>query len=222
MRELDAVLGVDLLDSLEQRLLQVKAHGVPNYFGEQRFGRNCDNMNQVYEMFTGLKKVKSRHLRGMLLSSARSWLFNSVVSARVEQDSWKKLLPNEPANLNATNSIFQSQGGIEEIQRLNANDIHPTAPLWGEGEVKVMQPCVELADWEQLIMAPFAVLQKGLEGARLDYQRRRIRCAPQAMSWSFLHSDEFADDKHKSHLKLSFELAKGQFATSVIRELVNT
>jgi len=39
--------NVDDVDALEQRLLKIKTYGVPNYFGEQRFGRNADNMNQV-------------------------------------------------------------------------------------------------------------------------------------------------------------------------------
>ena len=221
LRDLESIPeGGDGLGSLEQRLTQVQMHGVPNYFGEQRFGRNGDNMNQAYQLFTGQKKVKSRHLKGLLLSSARSWLFNSVVSARVEQGSWQTLVPNEPANLNSTNSVFQSQGGEDETQRLNDNDIHPTAPMWGDGEPKVMQACVELAQWERSIIEPFVVLQQGLESARLDYQRRPIRCIPQAMTWSFEVSDEVGQCKPESHLNLSFELSKGQFATSIIRELV--
>jgi len=89
--------------------------------------------------------------------------------------------------------------------------------MWGEGEAKVMQACPELAEWEQSILKPFSVLQNGLENARLDYQRRALRCVPRSMSWSLLVE---GDTEPKTNLSLSFELAKGQFATSVIRELV--
>jgi len=202
-------------ESLESRLSLVKEYGVPNYFGEQRFGRNAENMSQVSELFSGQRNVKSRHLRGLLLSSARSWLFNSIVSSRVKQNSWQQLYDGEPANLNATNSVFQSSGGPDDLQRLKSNDIHPTAPMWGEGESKVMSACYQLAQWEKDCIEPFSFLQKGLENARLDYQRRSLRCIPKAMSWSLS-----LDDKQSPCLKVSFELSKGQFATSVIRELV--
>ena len=196
--------------SLDDRLNKIKQGGVPNYFGEQRFGRDADNMNQAYDMLVFSKKIKNRNLRSLLLSSARSWMFNAVISARIEQGTWAVLQANEPANLNASNSVFTAQGDEHDQERLAHNDIHPTAPMWGDGVAQSMAQCPELADWEADILKPFNALQSGLESARVDYQRRAIRCVPQGLVWQI----------SENNLALSFELTRGQFATSVLREVV--
>jgi len=68
--------------ALEERLATVVEHGVPNYFGEQRFGREGSNLAAAEAMFGG-RRVKDHHRRGLYLSAARSLLFNEVLAARV-------------------------------------------------------------------------------------------------------------------------------------------
>jgi len=199
------------MSDLEQRLKRIQQQGVPNYFGAQRFGRDADNLNKAVALFSDQKTIKNQNLRSIVLSSARSWLFNVVTSARVDAGTWQTLQPNEPANLNASNSLFISQGDEKESQRLLNHDIHPTAPMWGEGVSKIMQSCSALADWEADKLAPYQRFQSGLEAARLAYQRRPIRCAVRQLNWQ----------SEGNELVLSFELQRGQFATSVIREAVN-
>ena len=198
-------------ECLESRLENIAKQGVPNYFGVQRFGRNADNMNKAVSFFNGELQIKNRNLKSIVLSSARSWLFNEVVSARVGAANWQTLCENEPANLNGSNSVFFSQGNLEESQRLIDHDIHPTAPMWGEGAAKFMDQCTELANWESEILDSYKELQSGLENARLEYQRRALRCSVRNLRWQL----------GESELLLSFELQRGQFATSVLRELVN-
>lgn len=200
----------DIAD-LNQRLITIQQGGVPNYFGPQRFGREAGNMPQAYQLLVDKKKFKNRGLRGLLMSSARSWLFNTVVSSRVAEHSWDTLMPNEPSNLHGSNSVFiaeQSEPALD--QRLAALDIHPTAPLWGDGHARVMSASVDLHAWEQRQLRGYTDLMQGLENARLDYQRRATRSVAENLTWSVDGGD----------LNLSFALHKGQFATSVVRELV--
>ena len=68
--------------NLERRLESILALGVPNYFGEQRFGNAGDNVEQALRMFRG-KRVQRGALRGLLLSAVRSFLFNEVLAWRV-------------------------------------------------------------------------------------------------------------------------------------------
>jgi len=127
------------LSCLDDRLNMVKENGVPNYFGPQRFGNNAANMNQAVEMLVHAKKIKNRNMRGILLSSARSWLFNCVVSERIKKGTWRQLHENEPANLNGSNSTFNATLDETELARLRDHDIHPTAPMWGQESEKIMQ-----------------------------------------------------------------------------------
>ncbi len=199
--------GVALLES---RLTEIGTQGAPNYFGPQRFGRNANNMPQALAMFAGRKRVKDRHLRGLLLSSARSWLFNHVLSARVAAATWDCLFASEPANLSGSNSCFNAVNSEAERARISAFDIHPTAPIWGEGREDFNLTCPDLAEFERACLAPFGPLLRGLESARLAHQRRSTRVVPHDFSWRF----------EGNSLVLKFELSAGQYATSVLREIV--
>lgn len=208
--------NTDIEIALEQRLQLIKKSGVPNYFGEQRFGRNANNMRQAVDMLINGKRIKDRNLRGLLLSSARSWLFNHCVSARISNNTWQQLYDNEPANLNGSNSVFTSENSLAEKGRLADLDIHPTAPMWGDGTDKSMLKSVELREFESSTLSQFKALMVGLENARVDYQRRPIRSIPANLDWQF----ERCENGNVHGLVIHFELQSGQFATSVMRELL--
>lgn len=198
------------LDSLNTKLTHIEEYGVPNYYGPQRFGRGGNNVAQAIDMLQNSTRIKNRNLRSILLSSARSWLFNTIVSARINDQSWQKLWPGEPANLDGTRSIFQS-GNEDHSERLASSDIHPTAPLWGEVDEQTLEAYKALHGWElQLMNESSKDLVQGLARARLSYQRRPIRMRVKQMDWRL----------DARTLKLSFALQKGQFATSVLREIV--
>ncbi len=74
---------------------QITARGVPNYFGPQRFGRDGGNVRQARRMFSGDLAVRDRALRGILISAARSFLFNAVLGERLERGSWDRVLEGE-------------------------------------------------------------------------------------------------------------------------------
>ncbi|MCK9503305.1 MAG: tRNA pseudouridine(13) synthase TruD [Porticoccaceae bacterium] len=79
----------DVENEVEQRLAALKAQGAPNYFGEQRFGIDANNLREVAAI------VARKHPRfqgkrgGLYLSAARSWLFNIVLADRVRSGSWR-------------------------------------------------------------------------------------------------------------------------------------
>ena len=196
---------------LSERIAKIRECGVPNYFGSQRFGWNAGNLPKAESMFDGSFKVRDKVLKGILLSAARSFLFNVVVSSRVEANTWLKLHPFEPANLNGGNAIFTSEEETDNNRRLRSLDIHPTAPMWGSGAGEATQSYRVLGDWEANVLANFQALQQGLESRGLQYQRRALRSVP-------LNLDFRAQE---GQLRLSFSLQGGQFATSVLREIVS-
>lgn len=201
-----------LASVLEQRFALIRDQGVPNYFGPQRFGREFNNMDQAQSLLSGERRIKDRNLRSLILSAARSWLFNEVVSRRIENSSWLKFYPGEPANLDGTGSIFNTSliKDSEEAERLMSLDIHPTAPLWGDYQDKMIHQFNELHKSELEWLGEYPELREGLQNARLGYQRRAIRSRVIGLVWKI--------EAEGIHLK--FELYRGQFATSVLRELV--
>ena len=195
-------------DAIDARLQAIATQGVPNYFGEQRFGRGGNNVQQAVAMFAG-RRVK-REERSMLLSAARSELFNRVLAARVEAGIWNSALDGEVWMLDGSRSVFGPEALTDESQaRLDAFDIHPTGPLWGEGELRSGDVAreVELAAMQG---DSATRLRNGLERAGLKQERRALRLQPSELRWQWL------DD---AALELRFALPPGCYATTVLREL---
>ncbi|WP_305856345.1 tRNA pseudouridine(13) synthase TruD [Balneatrix alpica] len=194
------------LSTLQQRLAQLQ-HGVPNYFGEQRFGRDGYNLSLATPLFAGELTRLSRHKRGLVLSAVRSYLFNQILAERVRQGSWQQLQVGDVAMLAGTQSIFAvAELDDSVISRNQQLDIYPTAPLPGSGN---SQSQGEVFALESAICQQYSAWLQGLLDAGLKQERRALVSIPQQLSWQ-LDADS---------LSLSFSLARGSFATAVIREL---
>jgi len=195
--------------ALLKRMQRVAAEGVPNYFGVQRFGREQGNLAKAAEMFERKRRVNNRQLRGLYLSAARSMLFNLVLAERVAAGNWNQLLPGEAIVLDGSNTNFFAGALKDELQpRLDRFDIHPSAPLWGRGQLRSKREALAL---EQGVVAELKSWCSGLEHAGLKQERRATRLLPGDMAWSLLDEQT---------LKLSFFLPPGCYATTVLSELV--
>lgn len=195
-------------DDVSERLAAIAAHGVPNYFGEQRFGRAGDNVAQALAMFGG-RRVR-REQRSLLLSAARAELFNRVLSRRVAEDAWTRGLDGEVWMLDGSRSVFGPEPWDEALaQRLADFDIHPSGPLWGEGPLRTTGACAAL-ELDVLAQDDGPALCRGLEAARLRQERRANRLRPSSLEWAWL-----ADDV----LRVGFTLPAGAYATTVLAEL---
>lgn len=195
-------------EAVDARLSAIARRGVPNHFGEQRFGRGGDNVRKAVAMFAG-GRVK-REERTMLLSAARSELFNRVLAARVEAGNWDAALDGEVWILDGSRSVFGPEPFTPELQaRLEAFDIHPSGPLWGEGELRSTGAAREL-ELAALAGDTASRLRAGLERAGLKQERRALRLRPMELAWTW------RDD---GALELRFALPPGCYATTVLREL---
>lgn len=147
--------------SFEQKIEKVFAQGVPNYFGEQRFGRNANNLPEAHAILVEGRRMRDKQKRGLFLSSARSYLFNQVLAARVLAGNWQILLPGEPEQF-------------------------PSAPLWGRGRSAAS---AEAAELEKSVMVDWAQWCDGLEHAGLQQERRASVLMPENASWRWLEND---------------------------------
>jgi tRNA pseudouridine13 synthase len=192
-----------------QQLQQIQQHGFPNYFGDQRFGRNGQNVNKALAMFAGAK-VK-REQSSIYLSTARSYLFNLILAERVTGATWNQAIAGDVFKLNQTNSHFHAEA-VDQVllDRLSSGDIHPTGALFGKGEGGVSADALAI---EQTIIAAHPELTAGLLKAGLEHDRRALRVIPEDFSWS-IESD--------NTLRLSFRLPAGSYATGLLREIVDS
>ena len=113
---------------LEAQVRHAALHGVPNYFGPQRFGRDLANLSALLVLPAGRPPAR------FVLSAARSLVFNAVLAERVVGGSWNHLRDGDRANLDGRNSVF-AVPRVDAVlaQRAVDLDLHPTGPLWGSG-----------------------------------------------------------------------------------------
>jgi tRNA pseudouridine13 synthase len=195
--------------ALARRIASIRTQGVPNYFGEQRFGRNGENLRHAQAMFAGTERPRDRHLHGIYLSAARAFLFNEVLAARIRAGNWQALLAGEACVLDGSRSFFVAAQPDDTLQqRLVGLDIHPSGPLWGTGEL----PATGTARrFEEEILARHAELAHGLAAAGLRQERRALRLIPK---------DLVVEETEAGAWRFRFCLSPGTFATAVLRELV--
>lgn len=133
----------------------VVIQGAPNYFGTQRFGSNGNNLQRAAQQFQG-RNLQGRNRRpppGMVISAARSWLFNLVLAERVRNGSWNAAgAYGEPA---------------------------PSGPLWGRGRNPVG---ADLQAFEQECLRDYGQWCLGLEHCGLSFERRPLVNQPEAAS----------------------------------------
>ncbi|RUR11304.1 tRNA pseudouridine(13) synthase TruD [Legionella sp. km772] len=196
------------IDDFKERVQKIMKGGVPNYFGEQRFGRQGANLIRAEEVLVQGRKVKDKFLRGLYYSAARSWLFNLILAKRVEHGTWNTLIPGDVLQLNGSNSIFVAEQ-IDELllQRVKDKDLSPASPLPGKTKNKVKGQAEALI---QNIYAEWQTWLSGLEQQGLE----------EAWRANILHVEQLTYEIDGGNITLSFSLPAGTYATTVLRELV--
>ena len=199
--------NVEETDELKVRLDFLAKNGFPNYFTEQRFGRDGNNLTQALRWANGEIKVKDRNKRSFYLSAARSEIFNLIVAKRIELGLAQQVLNGDILQLNGSHSWFvvdESEDLAQLQQRLAQQDVLLTAPLIGEEEKSAV-------DFENEIFAQHQSLFDLMRQERMKAARRAILMQPQHFQWQF----------EPNGLRLKFYLPAGSYATALIRELVN-
>lgn len=149
---------------IENNLAQLQKHGMPNYFGAQRFGHDGGNVEQGRMMLAREIHVRNKKRKGIFLSAVRSFIFNEILAARIQQDLWGQTLAGD---------VLDDHG-------------MPTGALWGRGRVSTTDAAAEI---ENTIAQAHAVLCEGMEHAGLSQERRSLVVIPEGFIWEWLAED---------------------------------
>jgi tRNA pseudouridine13 synthase len=206
LRETDAA---ELARELMSELARV---GVPNYFGEQRFGHADRNVARGLAMLNGsVAAPRDRFERKLLMSSVQSALFNRWLAARIEDGHYERPIAGDLLRKEDTGGLFINQDEVDAAARMASWQVSPTGPMFGasmrsaEGDAALREQAIFAQS--SLTDAMLAAHANAGEGTR-----RVARVRP--TDW------EVASEP--GCLRLSFELPAGAYATTLMRELMKS
>lgn len=205
------VRGASDADSARGNLEHMSREGVPNYFGEQRFGKRGANLDKGMRILNGNPRKAARampkRLMRLLISAVQSEVFNRVLVQRLE--TLDRVHVGDVAFLHRNGACFVVETEDEQV-RCQDFEISPSGPLPGP---KMLRARGEQAQLEDQVMAELD-LEPDTFG-RLPYATNQGARRPLRVPvWDPEVGVE--DDG----VRLRFGLPKGSYATSVLGELL--
>ncbi len=200
------------LSKAEQNLADMVRRGVPNYFGEQRFGKRGANLQKGLDVLHGdarsFAHKMPRRVFGLVLSAVQSEVFNRVIISRLA--TLAQLLPGDLAFRHDNGSVFAVTDATKEQSRVDSLAVSPSGPMPGP---EMLAPTGEPLRLEEQALAAME-LSPQLFG-RLPFglcrgERRPLR-VPVTDAVARLHD---------GGVQVEFALPRGAYATSVLRELL--
>ena len=194
----------NLLPSLAEKLIK---GGFPNYYGEQRFGKEGDNALRGREILTG-KRSERGWLRTFLLSAYQSELFNRWLRLRIQRGLFETILEGDLARKTETGGLFLVEDIHREEEAFRNGSISYTGPMFGG---RMRQPlCPEALTLETRVLEEEGVDGSLFERGNLEGSRRSGRVVPGDLTYRV---------EDENVCLLSFSLPAGSYATALIREL---
>jgi tRNA pseudouridine13 synthase len=207
-------VGPEALENAGRVLARLREHGLPNYFGAQRFGRGGSNLERALAWLGAESRGERPRVPGferkLYASVVQSEVFNRYVTSRIAEGLGRPLI-GEVVRLNGTGSLFVVEDEAREAPRWATRDIHPTGPMIGPKAKAARGRPLELeraaADGLGLGPEVLSALARFADGTRRD-----------VLVWL----DDVVvepDAEGPGALWVTFSLPSGSYATELIREL---
>ncbi len=191
-------------------LKSIETHGLPNFYGEQRFGRDGDNASRALAWVTGdARPPRSRFHRKLDISALQAELFNRCLAARMQTSTLGQVFEGDVVKKHATGGEFIVDDVDEASRRAREWEISPTGPIFGP---KMRWPSGEPRGHEEALLEAV-----GLTPAHLA---RWKRIAPGARRFLRVPVEKVGLDVRDRTLALDFTLPAGSYATILVREIV--
>jgi tRNA pseudouridine13 synthase len=192
----------------------IRQQGFPNFYGDQRFGREGDTLRLGQDLLAGRKTPRDipysrrRFLLKLALSAVQSDLFNQALTERIGDRLLHTVLPGDVMEVTASGGKFVVEDAATEQSRITAGETAITGPLFGP---KMKSPTGVVAERERRLLdraelAPEAFANFGdlLSGSRRLYVIR-----PSGLTMA-------ADPQG---VRLEFTLPAGVYATTLVARL---
>ncbi len=182
---------------------KIREGGLPNYFGEQRFGIQLRNIDRAVAL---LRRGKARGKKeGFLVSALQSALFNLWLKERIEREAFDTLMMGDLVQKTDTGGMFVVEDLQEAAQRFAERKIIYTGPIYGHK----MKPAGDRAGGYE---------RRLLESLGLDAGAFKPLRAAGTRRPALLHLADLTIAPVTEGLRFCFSLPSGAYATTVMRE----
>ncbi|HEB91443.1 MAG TPA: tRNA pseudouridine(13) synthase TruD [Deltaproteobacteria bacterium] len=174
----------DDLDAIRRRAAELVERGMPNRYGEQRFGMRGTNVEEAKALLrTGPGRSRrprsgDRRAARFLISALQSAVFNAVLEERGED--FDRVVLGDLARVEESGGLFWVDDPDRESPRARAFEISATGPIFG---TRMRSPKGEVARLERAVFDRFGlpelpelVLPRGVRarGTRRPFRVRPI------------------------------------------------
>jgi tRNA pseudouridine13 synthase len=190
----------------------VRRHGLPNFYGPQRFGRDGETLQMGLALLRGEKldrPVRSAFLRKLVLSAAQSGLYNHYLSRRLADGLLRTVLAGDVMAKVPFGGMFVAEDVEREQARFAARETVTAGPIFGRKTFAAAADAArrEAETLEALALAPasFGGFGKLVQGTRRH---------------NLIYIDDLAATWEVEGLRLNFTLPAGSYATVLLREIM--
>jgi tRNA pseudouridine13 synthase len=189
-------------------------HGLPNFYGPQRFGRDGETLQMGLALLRGEKTgkpIRNPFLKKLALSAAQSALFNHALAQRMRDGLLRRVLPGDVMCKIPFGGMFVAADLEAEQRRFDAREIVSAGPIFGR---KTFAAKDEAAQREHAALSAFALTASSFDGFGKLLQGTRRH--------NLVYVANLAAAVENDGLRLSFTLPAGSYATVLLREIMKT
>lgn len=185
---------------------ELTATGVPNYYGEQRFGSKNDNSERGKDILTNNAKGK-KTFKKFLISAYQSNLFNKWLSNRISNNYFEKIIDGDVMQSIGGGRPFIFSNTERQNQEYKDHLITYTGPMFGHKMFEAKERELEI---ESKIFLE--------ENISIDNYKKQKVIGARRSAKMFIHDMKIVPEENGLWFK--FSLPKGSYATSVMREFM--
>jgi tRNA pseudouridine13 synthase len=200
-------LTAEQVASAAARLSALGAHGMPNRFGAQRFGREGGNADAARALLTEGTAPRDRRAARFLLSALQAEVWNACLAARaLPLDTVET---GEVAYLHESGASFVVEDAAREAPRAASFELSAAGPIFG---TRLLAAAGAAGERERAVLAAHGIpdVPRLPRGIRLRGARRPYRVRPE---------DASAEAAGADAVRLAFTLPPGSYATVLAETL---